>query len=826
MIFTDKNKKEFVSSRGIFQRKEVFRSKRIEDLRNLLLSQVPIICSERAELITESYQETEGEPVVIRRAKALEKILRNMSIYILDGELIVGNQGSKPRSAPIFPEFGINWIIEELDGNPMRVEERPGDRYNIKPEDEAKIRKVARYWQGQTHEDRVRVRLPQDALDAWKLGVLNSYWLMIGGDGHLVVNLKKVINEGIISIKKQAEKRLQELDLADPEELKQEPFLKSVIISTQAIIDFAHRYAKLARKMSMKEKDNTRKEELLTIAEVCERVPEYPARNFHEALQAQWFVNLVLQLENNGHSISFGRFDQNLYKFYKQDIETEVIDRDDILELLECLWLKLFQLHKITCWDNTKFFSGYQLFQNVTIGGQTKNGADATNELSYLVLETQEAIRLTTPSISVRYHDRISDEFLHAATDIIKLGGGQPALYSDEVYIPALINRGICWDDAVEYSIVGCAEAIVEGKQSGRPNGASFVNLGKILELALNNGRDPETGLYLCPGDGDLSTFTSYEEVVKAFKKQAAFYLREQVIMDNCIDYVTEEGIADPFVSCLVDDCVARGKTMKEGGAVYDYCGPLYVGVANVGNSLAAIKKLVFDEKKITGEQLKHTLETNFADNKTNPTGSEIRKMLLDAPKYGNDNDYVDSIMVDYFRFICDETAKYRTTRYGRGPIGCTWQPSTSSVSANVPFGIVVGATPDGRLSGEALADTTSPAHSTDINGPTLSLKSVGKLPTVLVSGGQLLNMKFSPSSLTGSGRECFISLLRTFLGDLKGMHVQFNIVSIETLKEAQKHPEKYRDLMVRVAGYSALFTALDKVLQDDIIARTEHKLA
>jgi formate C-acetyltransferase len=489
------------------------------------------------------------------------------------------------------------------------------------------------------------------------------------------------------------------------------------------------------------------------------------------------------------------------------------------------LWIKLAQLHKIWDWSGAKFFGGYQLWQNITISGQDKNGADVTNELSYLVLETQAAIRLHTPSISVRYHDRISDGFLRAAIDVIKLGGGQPALYSDESYIPALMNRGISWDDASDYSIVGCVESIVEGKMGNRPNGAGFVNLTKILELALYNGKDPITGLWPLKGNGDLSTFKSYDELYAAFKKQAEFYLKQQIITDAIIDFDTETNIADPLVSAFVQDCVKRGKTLKEGGSIYDYCGPLYVGVANVGNSLAAIKKLVFDENKLTGAQIKRALESNFGDsNGAALSNSEIRKLLLDAPKYGNDDDYVDSIMRDYFRFVCEETAKYKTTRFGRGPKGCMWQPSTSSVSGNVAFGVNVGATPDGRFAFESLADTTSPYHGTDIKGPTASLKSVSKLPTVLVSGGQLLNMKFTPESLEGDlNIKNFINLIRTFLGDLKGMHVQFNIVSAETLRCAQKTPENYKDLMVRVAGYSALFVTIDKALQDDIIARTEH---
>lgn len=826
MKYVTESTKNYANTGAVVEGKNIYRSKRVDELRNLLIDKVPAMCSERAVLITESYKQTENEPVVIRKAKALAHILENKKIFILDNELIVGNLGSKTRCGSIFPEFGIKWVIEELDGNPMRPENRPGDRYVINKEDEANIREIAEYWKGRTHEERVLARMPEGLMDSWKVGVVDSYWLLIGGEGHLTVDLKRVLREGMISFKSQAQERLKNIDFTVPEQVNQVPFLESVVICCDGVIKYANRFSELAKAMAKEEKDKTRKEELLKIVDVCARVPAFPARDFHEAVQACWFINLILQIDNNGHSISLGRFDQNLIGYYEKDVKKGTLNRDDAVELLSCLFLKLFQLIKLQPWSSVKSFAGYQLWQNITISGQDKNGKDVTNELSYLVLETQAAIKLHTPSISLRYHDRISERFLQAALDVIKLGGGQPAIYSDEVYIPALVNRGIAWEDAVEYSVVGCVEAVVEGKQSTRPNGAAFINFGKILELALYNGKDPRTGMTLCAGNGDLSTFTSYDQVYEAFKKQAAYYFKQQIIGDNLIDLVTEEGIADPFVSLLVEDCIGRGKTIKQGGAIYDYCGPLYVGIANVGNSLAAVKKLVFDDKVITGAQLKYALETNYQDQTTSPTGAEIRKMLIEAPKYGNDDDYVDSIMVDYFRFVCEETAKYKTTRYGRGPIGCTWQPSTSSVSANVPFGEIVGATPDGRMSGEALADTVSPMHGTDVKGPTSSLKSVGKLPTVLVSGGQLLNMKISPSSIAKEGgRAKFISLLRTYLGDFKGMHIQFNIVDADVLKAAQKDPDKYKDLMVRVAGYSALFTPLDKALQDDIIERTEHTM-
>lgn len=807
----------------VFMGEEITRSARIETLRDTLLEAVPQISADRAMIVTEAYQRYNSETIYIKRAKTLAELLEKLPITILDGELIVGSVSDKLRCAHIFPEFGLDWLIEELDGNPVRPEKRPGDRYEIAEADENRLREITDYWRNNNHEYRCKAVLPEETHLIREMGVTDSYWLMIGGEGHLTVNLKRVVKEGLNNYMKRAKERLENLDLSEPSEAEQKPFLESVLITCDAVIKYAGRYAALAEKQAEETENPVRRKELQHIADICRRVPAEPARDFHEALQSIWFINLCIQLENNGHSISLGRLDQNLFPYYKENINSGVMRDEDALELLECLYLKLFQLHKITSWGNTKSFSGYQLFQNITIGGQDMNGKDATNELSYLILGAQAAIKLHTPSISLRYHDRISEKMMYAAMDVVRLGGGQPAIYSDEVYILALVNRGIRWDDAVEYSIVGCVEAIVEGKQTGRPNGAGFINLQKIMELALYGGKDPNTDICLHPGKGSLADFASYEELYEAFKEQIRYYFKYQVITDNMIDMVTEKGIADPFVSCLVDDCIDRGKTMKEGGAVYDYCGPLYVGMANVGNTLAALKKLVYDERILTGVQVMHAIQTNYEDLTTVPSGPDIRKMLLDAPKYGNDDDYVDDIMVDYFRFICEETAKYKTTRSGRGPIGCIWQPSTSSVSSNVPCGECVGATPDGRKAGEALADTASPTHGTDTKGITASLKSVGKLPTVLVSGGQLVNVKVMPAMLDGMMTRKMVQVLRTYLGNYKGMHVQINCVSADTLKAAQVHPEEYKDLMVRVAGYSALFTPLDKALQDDIIARTEH---
>jgi formate C-acetyltransferase len=496
-----------------FLGRPVVRSKRIDTLREFLVDASPRICSDRARLMTQAYKDNPSDPTTIKRAKGFAYVLDNMKIDILDGELIVGGLGVKPRTAPIFPEFGMDWLIEELDGNPIRPEKRPGDRYDIGDEDEKVLREIHTYWHGNDHETRCRAVLPEETHLARDMGVIDSYWLMIGGEGHLTVDLRGVVERGLNDVIARAKARLDGIDMTEPEQEKQRSFLKSVIIANEAVIRFSKRYAVLAREKAAVEKDPVRKAELLKVADVCDHVPANPSRDFHDALQAVWFINLTLQLESNGHSVSLGRFDQYMLDIYNKDINNGTLKYEDALELVECVFLKMFQLLKITCWGNTKAFAGYQLFQNFTIGGQDKNGKDSTNELSYLVLNAQAAIALNTPSISLRYHNRIADKLMHASFDVIRIGGGQPALYSDEVYIPALMNRGIVWDDAVNYSVVGCVEAIVEGKQTGRPNGAGFINLTKIMELALYNGKDPATGICMQKGSGALSTFKDYNDL-------------------------------------------------------------------------------------------------------------------------------------------------------------------------------------------------------------------------------------------------------------------------------------------------------------------------
>ena len=798
------------------------KTSRVSQLKETLLNTVPQVSSERVRYYTESYENTLAQPRIVRRAIALKTMLEKMNIYILDGEIIVGNTCQYPRGVELFPEYEVSWIERELDGKPYHFADRPGDRYIISEETRDELKTLLTRWHGKTHSEHVQSMLPDNIKNAWDAGVIDSYWLMQGGDGHITVNMNTILTKGIKGLLTEVKTNAANLDLTNPENLDKKLFYDAARISLEAVVLFSRRYAALASSMAAGETDPRRKKELSKIAAVCERVPNEPASSFHEALQSIWFVQAVIQIETNGHSISFGRLDQTLHPYFIRDLENEHLTLHEAGELLQCFWLKLFTVNKIRDWDSTRFFLGYQVFENITIGGQHYGGRDAANELSFLMLGVQQAVKLAVPSISFRFFDGTSEELLQAAIEVVRGGGGQPAFYSDECVVPALVNRGIDYEDAVNWSVIGCVEPSVEGKQGYRPNGAAFISMLKILELVLHGGKDPRTGISLFQRK-DLTGFDNFNELKRAWEEQAKHFIALQVAMDNIIDLSMEEMSPNPFVSCFVDDCIGRGKTIKQGGAVYDYCAPLMCGVANVGDSLAAVKKVVFEDRIITTEQLLHALQTDFEDDTTSPTGAEIQKMLLAAPKYGNDNNYVDILTADALDLFCRELPKYKTTRSGRGPKGGFWQASCSTVSGNIPFGMTIGATPDGRKNGTPTADTTSPTQGMDTSGPLSTMKSVGKIPNIACSGGNLFNMKFSPLVLQDqAGRMKFSQLLRTFLGDLKGMHVQFNIVDRKELEKAKAAPEKYPDLMVRVAGYSALFTSLDPKLQDDIINRTE----
>jgi formate C-acetyltransferase len=801
------------------ERTKLSLSPRVHNLREKVLSTKPSICTERARYYTKVYRENEDKPLIIRRALALEETLKKMTIFIDDGELIVGNHSSRINAAPFFPEYAVKWVVEELDS----FEKRSGDAFYPTEEVKQEIRELSTYWEGKTTIEKCYALMPEKYKEIHEAGIISARGNMTSGDAHIAVNDEKILKIGLNGYIEEVKRYRDKLNLAFYEDLKKEQFYKAVEIALKAFQTFIKRYADLAHEMSLDETDQQRKKELQVISENCRHISGNPPENFYQALQLVYFVQLVLQIESNGHSLSLGRMDQYLYPFYKNDIEANRITDEFVMELLECTWIKLLAIRKIRPWSHTRFSAGGPLYQNVTIGGQTPDGNDAVNELSFLILRSVGNTRLTQPNLSVRFHKNMSDEFLMECINVIELGFGMPAFNNDEIVIPELIKLGVDKEDAYNYSAIGCIEIAVPGKWGYRCTGMSFLNMARVLLAAINDGYDNMTGKTFHPGIGSLKDFTSFDQVMEAWKEQIKFYAEATVAIDTAVDTVLEENVPDILCSAFVDDCLVRGKTIKEGGSKYDFISGLQVGIANLGNSLAAIKKLVFEEKLITADDLMDALDNNFEG----PKGERIRQLLINrAPKFGNDDDYVDLLLVEAYNAFIDELEKYRTTRYGRGPIGCRYYAGTSSISANVPNGAVVKATPDGRKAYKPLAEGCSPSSGTDVNGPTAVFKSIAKLPTEKILGGVLLNQKLSPQTIKSEkDKRKLAFMLRTFFTDLKGWHVQYNIVSRETLLAAKKYPEKYRDLIVRVAGYSAFFTTLAPDTQDDIIARTEHVL-
>lgn len=778
----------------------------------------PMVCLERALLATESYRQTEHLPPVTRRALALRHVLEHMTIYICPGEVLAGNQASRPFSAPLFPEYAIQWFDAEMDSIPGR----PIDRFDLPENTRERMSSVFSYWRGKTLYEKAKEAIPEIHHRAEAIKAIFGEHLTNEGDGHLIVDNETVLADGLSSIRARAKRVLSSLDQEDAAQNGKTHFLESVEIVCDAAEQFARRYAAEAKRLAEEESDPGRKAQLRQMAANCEQVPMRPVRTFTEALQSLWFVQLILQIESNGHSISLGRFDQYLYPYYERDVRAGALTKAEALELTKHFWVKLNTINKIRPWTDTQFLTGYPMFQNVTIGGQTRNGRDAVNALTYLCLTASEELRLPQPSLSARYHLQSSDEYLAACMRCIKTGIGMPALFNDEAIIPSLLNHGVDYSDAENYGLVGCVEVAVPGKWGYRCNGMSYFNMLKVFELAMNDGVDQASGERLVPGTGTLADFTCMDDVWHAWQTQLDWYTRCYIEHDGIVDGILEKLFPDPFCSMLVSDCVERGLTIKEGGAVYDVVSAQSIGLANISNAMAAVKKLCFDEKSVTPAEMKQAVDSDF----TGPDGEKIRRTILnDTPKYGNDDDYVDEIAVKLFTDYVQVLKQYKNARHGRGPIDCGWQISTSTVTSNVPFGKSIGATTDGRKAGESLAEGCSPVQGTDRNGPTASMNTIAKLPNILISGGQLYNMKFSPDVFAdGRGIAAVMALVRAY-GMKKGWHVQFNVVDKNTLLDAQAHPDDHRDLVVRVAGYSAYFVDLDVVIQDDIIRRSEHVL-
>jgi len=809
-------------------------SERIQKLSDNLFSVTPEIEAERAILITKSYKETEAYPMIVRRAKALEKILNEMTIVIRDEELIVGNLTQKPRACQIFPEFSNKWVLEEFE----TLAKRKGDVFLISEEVKESLKEVFGYWDGRTTNELATEFMFEETKEAMNAGVFTVGNYYFNGVGHICVDYGKVLSIGFKGIIAQAEAEKARADKGEPNYIKKQSFLNSVIITANATINFAKRFANLARKLAKETTNLARREELLTVAANCDNVPKNPARNFHEALQSFWFVQAIIQIESNGHSVSPMRFDQYMYPYYKNDNITD----ESVQELIDCLWVKFNDVNKVRDEGSTKAFGGYPMFQNLIVGGQNVDGKDDTNELSFMCLTATQHTRLPQPSISIRVWNKTPEDLLLKAAEVTRLGLGMPAYYNDEVIIPSLTSHGVTLEDARDYGIIGCVEPQKGGKTEGWHD-AAFFNTAKVLEITINNGK--EKGKQLGLRTGEFTSFKTFDGFMDAYKRQMEYFVKLLANADNSVDLAHGERAPLPFLSSMVDDCIGRGKSLQEGGAHYNFTGPQGVGIANVADSLAAMRKLVFEDKSVSLQILKEALDSNFGGTimsdieklklddkkiilddlepekviniKSYGTKENLRQMLLNkAPKFGNDIDEVDDLARETAAIYCKEVEKYTNPRGGH------FQPGLYPVSANVPMGSQTGAMADGRKAGEALADGVSPVSGRDKNGPTSAANSVAKIDHCRASNGTLFNQKFHPSALEGqTGLHNLIALLRTFF-DQKGMHVQFNVVSRETLLDAQKNPDKYKTLVVRVAGYSAHFASLDKSIQDDIIMRTE----
>ncbi|MGO5373310.1 glycyl radical protein [Holdemanella porci] len=794
-------------------------TERMKEFREEVLDEKPYIDAQRAILATLAYKENLNQPRVMVRAKMLEKVLDHMSIYIEDKSLLAGNQATKNRNAPIFPEYTMEFVMKELD----QFEKRDGDVFYITEKTKEQLREIAPFWQNNNLRARGEALLPEEVRVFMETGVFGMEGKLNAGDAHLAVNYERILKDGLRGYEKRVKEYKASLDLTDPESIDKYCFYNAVLIVLEAVRNFANRYSVLAKDLAEKELNQERKIELLEISRICSKVPYEPAETFREAVQSVWFIQLILQIESNGHSLSYGRFDQYMYPYYNRDIKNGTIKESEALELLTCLWIKTLTINKVRSQAHTLSSAGSPMYQNVTIAGQTIDKKDAVNDLSFLVLKSVAQTRLTQPNLTVRYHKNINKHFLDECVEVMRLGFGMPALNNDEIIIPSFMDWQVKEEDAYNYSAIGCVETAVPGKWGYRCTGMSYINFPRMLLCTMNNGVDLTSNKRFTKGYGYFTEMESYEELLKAWDKTIREITRYSVIVENVIDKASERDVPDILCSALTDDCIARGKTIKEGGAVYDFISGLQVGIANMADCLAAIKKLVYEEKKITKQELWDAILDDFSS----PENKKIQEMLIrEAPKYGNDDDYVDQLIVEAYDSYIEEIEKYPNTRYNRGPIGGIRYAGTSSISANVGQGMSTMATPDGRNAFEPLAEGCSPAHNSDKNGPTAVFKSVSKLRTNKITGGVLLNQKMTPQMLsTEENRQKLELLIKTFFNRLHGYHVQYNIVSKETLIDAQKHPEKHKDLIVRVAGYSAFFNVLSKKTQDDIIGRTEQSL-
>ena len=779
------------------------------------------ICTEKVRLVTESMRQTEGEPLIVRRAKATAHFLDNRTIFIEDDELIVGNIAQKPMGMEA-GSSGPAWPSEDM-------EELRKAGLSISKEDEKLLRSFDDFYlnKGRTLDERQSMFYDDERMWPFiKSGILCPPWMNKNegrGQGSagfgwglglqytlIVIEFEKVLNEGLNKIVKDAEEELRNLRFWSADDIKKGHFLQSVIIALPAIVRIAKRYGDLAAELAKKEKNPKRKKELETIAESCYRVPGEPARTFREAMQSFWFIWLMIL----GGATPLGRLDQFMYPFYKKDKEEGRITDEEVLEILECLRVKVMQYNYVGGGKMQRAkWSGMARWNNLVIGGVTPDGKDATNELSYLILEAAKDCQTPHHTITIRVHEGTPEKLLLKGLEVVKTGMGMPAFIGDPSYIGYLTGEGVPLEDARNYTLSGCLDVNLPGKS--RTSAIGMFIVPKVLEIAIHNGFDPRLGIQIGPKTGEFESFKTFDEFMSAFKTQLKYFMGLAAEEHNILLRAHTDLFPDAVHSALMHDAIKVGKDVLdrvmpfENGSVLNL-----VGMINVADSMAAVKKLVFDEKKITTKELKAALDANWEGNGY----SDMRKMCLNAPKFGNGDSYVDSIAADLYQFWAETTKTFPTSWGG------TTKPTGISITAHAPGGGLTGATPDGRLAGETLADgTASPAQGKDVNGPTAVMRSAMAINQISFQA-TLLNMKFHPSALkTEEDLKKLIALMKTYFMS-GGKHVQFNVVDKLVLLEGQKEPEKHRDLIVRVAGYSAFFVALTKPVQDEIIMRTEHQ--
>jgi formate C-acetyltransferase len=773
---------------------------RILFLKNKTLTPKRYLSIEQAKIITRIYQENDNLPVKIKRAKALAASLSEMQISIDPEELIVGNRTYDSRAGVVFPEAGIKWLAKEIDNLP----DRPQDPFLVRNEDAVYFKTIIQpYWCGKTMEDDIHISFGEEISELEKVVKINQ---KDHAQGHICPKVEDWLKFGPTGLLK---KTNEILELASDEH---KVFYKSVSTTLEAASKFIYRYGKLASDMAKNQDNDSLRLNLEEIADVCKKLVENPPETFREALQSVWFLFVILHMESNASSFSPGRMDQYLFPFYKKDIESGRIDNIKALELLDALFIKFNQIVYMRNADSAKYFAGFPIGFNVTIGGQKKNGDDATNELSYLILKTQDHIRLPQPNLTARLHKNSSDEFISECSRVIGLGNGMPQIVNDESIIPALDSIGITHEDSLDYVLVGCVELSTQGNYLGWSDAAMF-NLVKVLELTLNDGICMISGKQTGLKTGSLDKYTDYSSFENAFRKQIDFFTKKMILACEAVERSHQLHLPSPFLSAVVDDCLANGTDVTAGGAKYNMSGIQLIQVANIADSLAVLKKLVFEDKVINKETMLDALRNDFAGNET------LRRQCINSvPKYGNDVKWVDELGAKWVTYFAGRIKQHRNFRRG------VYHMGLYTVSAHVPMGQNVGATPDGRLSQTPLADGgMSPMYGRDKLGPTAVLNSVSRIPSHLATNGTLLNMKFLPSFFNNdSDREKFSSLLKAFIC-LPINHVQFNVVTTQELKNAKADPESYRGLTIRVAGYTAYFTELAEDLQDEIIKRTTH---